>query len=278
MSVLAQSPRPPLVPPANDPYYYGWREVARTRPDGSEYLESVPLTLEDVLQPQLGDYRVEAPLHDNLRDSLADVFRARTAHDPNALVVANCGIYWDDPDGEHHVPDLAVFFGLRTRDVVLYERNSYSVREHGVKPRIVVEIVSPHVRDNDVVKKFGIYHREEIPLYVIVDREEDFGPWEIIGYRYAPEGYIRLPNDVRGRLWLEDLDIWLGADGRQVLCYDGKTDEPIGDYVTLTHALEEKETQLAAEAARAEAERTARRAAEARIRELEAELARRQSS
>lgn len=55
MSSLAQPPqavRPPGdIPPPGDRYHYGWRQISRQRQDGSWYLESIPLTLDDMLHP-----------------------------------------------------------------------------------------------------------------------------------------------------------------------------------------------------------------------------------
>ncbi|MCP4660768.1 MAG: hypothetical protein GY856_35650, partial [bacterium] len=36
----------------DDPYYYGWREQWETSPDGSEKLRRIPLTYQDLLDPQ----------------------------------------------------------------------------------------------------------------------------------------------------------------------------------------------------------------------------------
>jgi colicin import membrane protein len=57
---------------------YGFRDVITKNPDGTTDLVRIPLTLEDVLHPQFGDFILESTLHDLLRDYLADVFRAYT--------------------------------------------------------------------------------------------------------------------------------------------------------------------------------------------------------
>ena len=124
--------------------------------------------------------------------------------------------------------------------------------------------------------------------YIIVDREEEDGPWHLLGYQRAPRRYLPMPKDERGRLWLDDLGLWLGIKGDKVVCYDGQTDEEIGDYTEVSERLKEEtaraqvaEASLAAEAearraaeAQRAAEAEARQAAEQRTKELEAELAR----
>ena len=96
-------------------------------------------------------------------------------------------------------------------------------------------------------------------MYVIADREKIGDPWSLIGYQWRPDSYVPMMPDAQGRLWLDAVGVWLGADEGRLICYrrDGT---PIGGYVELQH-------QLDAERQRAEA-------AEARMRELEAELRR----
>src|SRR5262249_15995109 len=57
-----------VLPPQSglepDPYRYGFRYVRRRQPDGTEKLETVPLTLFDVLHPQEDDHVVENSRHE----------------------------------------------------------------------------------------------------------------------------------------------------------------------------------------------------------------------
>jgi colicin import membrane protein len=82
-------PPPPPPPPEReaDPFRYGWRDVAQTRPDGSVAWERVPLTLEDVLHPREGDGIPENTRHNDERDYLKNVFRSRLAGQRGALVM-----------------------------------------------------------------------------------------------------------------------------------------------------------------------------------------------
>ena len=81
----------------------------------------------------------------------------------------------------------------------------------------------------------------------------------LVGYRLTPDGYEELSPNADGWLWLEPVNLWIGLDGEDLVCYD-ESGEAILDYVEMTNA-------------RAEAEALA--AAEERIRQLEAELQRR---
>jgi colicin import membrane protein len=64
MSTISR--RPPSKsqpPPGPDPFRYGWRYVRVTRPDGTVVLDRVPLTLEDVLHPEVGDIILQSDPH-----------------------------------------------------------------------------------------------------------------------------------------------------------------------------------------------------------------------
>src|SRR5438876_5263179 len=103
------------TPPASSPeqeFPYGWRYVKRTRPDGTEELEQVALTLEDVLHPQEGDVIPENKPHEADRRYLTDVFESRLAERPGALVTSDLLIHWGVEDMRDHSPDVAVFVGL----------------------------------------------------------------------------------------------------------------------------------------------------------------------
>ncbi|MBL8794585.1 MAG: Uma2 family endonuclease [Planctomycetia bacterium] len=257
----------PLQPQA-DPFRYGWRYVRNERPDGSVEFDQVPLTLEDVLHPQDGDVLPQNTPHDRDWTYLGEVLRGQVADDPTALITSDLIIVWDVPGLKHHSPDLGVIFGVRDPQA---KRSSFSVAEEGVRPALLIEIVSPAYRVNDVVTKVDHYHRAGVPWYVIVDREDMDGPVRLIGYRAEMDGYVQLPLDARGRLWLEPVGVWLGTQGNRVVCYS-ETGEEIGDYVQVTKNL------AAAEARAAEAEERAREAegraaeAETKLRELEERL------
>ncbi len=277
-TLLNQKARAPSPLGEEDPFRIGWRDRIRTLPDGTTRTERIPLTLQDALHPQFGDVLVESSLHDLIRRYLADVFTARTAGDPTALVLSDVGIYWDDPELDHHSPDVTLIFGIKRRKA---NWSSFNVAEEGVRPRTLLEVVSPNTRVNDVQTKVDHYHRLQIPYYIIVDREKEDSPWNLIGYQYTPLKYLPMSKDERGRLWLEPLGIWIGIKEDRVVCYDGQTDEEIGDYTEISRRLGEEKARAEAEKARAEAEKTRAEAektraenAEARLREFEVELER----
>jgi Uma2 family endonuclease len=278
--------KPALPPhPPGASFDIGWREITTRRPDGTWEYQQIPLTLKDALHPREGDVILESNLHGRVCSYLRNVGETRLVGDPTALVLHDVGVYWDDPELDHHSPDISVIFGVRRHKD---NWKSFYVTEEGVRPKVLMEVVSPNTRENDVATKVGHYHQARVPFYIIIDRETDDSPWKLIGYQYTPRKYVPMQTDERGRLWIEPLGIWLGVDGNRVICYDGETDEEIPDYLALTEAREAEKARAEAErtraevekeraeaaAAQAEAEKTRAETAENRLRELEAELAR----
>ncbi len=265
-SITQHRDTPVALPQVVQLFPYGWRDIETVHPDGTSESVRIPLTLEDALHPQLGDVMPETPLHVRIRAYLYYVCRARTRHLAGVLVLSDVLVFWDIPDLKQHSPDIGVVFDVRDPDA---DRSSFNVAEEGTRPRVIIEIVSPSTRRNDIDKKVVQYHQAGVAYYIILDRAREGDPWVLRGYEHAAGGYVEMAKDARGRLWLEDLGCWLGADGQQVICYDGVTDAPIGDYLQIADDLQAAGDRIAAEQARA-AEAQAQ-AAEAQTQAAEAQ-------
>jgi Uma2 family endonuclease len=252
------------APPTVDIYRYGWRYVRHELPDGGETIEQLPLTLDDILFPEVGDFHVHSKAHEDTCNYLADVYNARLKHDRTAVVLNDVRVAWDVPELRPNGPDIAVIRGVRE------QRNwsTFDVAAEGVRPDVIVEITSPETRSNDLVAKVDIYAIAGVPIYIIVDARIWKGQETLylIGYRLTPRGYEVLAPDERGWLWVESVGVWLGLRDNQVVCYDA-AGQVIGDYTAIDSARAEAE-------ARAKAEAEARAKAEAQLASLEAELRR----
>jgi colicin import membrane protein len=284
----------------SDPFFYGWRYVHVQRADGTEDIDQVPLTLEDVLHPQEGDHIVNSTEHADDVIYLRDVSGARLIDDPHAVVLFDCGVDFNLPRIKPLCPDLAVFFGIARRRGF----SMFNVKKERAKCALVVEVTSDSTRKTDFGKKFKYYYRAGVAMYVIVNEfmeNKTHRRLELIGYRHAPSGYERIPLSADGRIWLEALGVWLGVSpqsttgGDRVACFDAATNQEIADYAGISRArdlAEAKATKAQQKAASAEAkaasaeakaarvqkkaaaETQARMAALARIRELETLLKR----
>jgi len=261
-----------------DPFRYGWRYVRVQESDGSESFEQVPLTLEDVLFPEIGDFIVQTDPHDTDVHYLKDVFKSRLDENPRAAVVSDCRVDWNLEGVRPLAPDVGVFFDVRQHR----PWRTLDVAADGVRPAMVVEVTSPDTRTNDVEANVDYYHRARVPLCVIADAIVDDGVnrrLRLIVYQDTPAGYRAIAPDARGWFWLEPVRLWLGVTKERRLgydrlaCFDENGDE-LGDYTAVSKALEleqearaQAERQVTAEAeARAQAERQVAAEAEARAR------------
>lgn len=249
-------PPPGLADPA-DPFRYGWRYVQHDAGDGNITVEQVPLALEDILHPEEGDQVTHSDAHQRRRRYLCNIFEARLAHDPQAVVLDDVRVKWDLPELKPHGPDIMVILGVRERK----NWSTFDVAQEGVRPAVIVEITSPETRALDLSVKLDEYDLAGVPLYVIVDAVQRQGreALRLLGYRQTATAYEVLPPDEQGRLYLEPLRLYLGVSAGELVCYD-EAGNALGDYA-------------AVDAARAAAETRAAEV-EARLRAVEEELAR----
>ncbi len=261
----------------NDPFALGWRDVKKIEADGSESMIKTPLTLEDILHPQEEDFRVLSDPHTEDIYYLRGAFRIALSATPNAIVLNDCRIAWDREGEFGHGPDCAVIFNVRR-----VERwSTINVILEGTRPALIVEVTSPSTRSTDLVNKVREYAEQRVPHYVIADAREteDSRRVSLIDYHLHPDepGYFSLPPNEDGRVWLPEVNLWLGSEDGKLVCYN-----PNGE--RLKTIVEEHEARVKAEKqaekerrAKSEAERRAaeeRKALEARIKELEEQVRR----
>ncbi len=253
---------PRTLPPADDPFRYGWREDFVRHPDGTTGLVCTPLALEDLIHPEENYKIVNGSRHEEERYYIWGVIRHRLGDDENALALSDTGVYWNDETLRHHSPDISVMFGVKEpRD----SWSSFHVAEEGVKPSLIVELTSPHNRSNDLVIKLEHYHRAGVLWYIIVDRIQNEGPPTLIGFRWTEECYVEFPPDENGMLLLEPLGLKLGVRDDRLALFDAATGEEQGDYNAVREALEqERFARQEAEKGRKEAEDQTQKEAEAR--------------
>jgi Uma2 family endonuclease len=263
--------RPPSARPAPDPFRFGWRWAKPGSVNGTvDRSGRVPLTPDDLLHPQEGDQIPENTTQERDRTYLAGALRLRLRDRSRVRVLSDCLVDWGVRGLGNHSPDLSVFDDVRDPE---WQGGLFRVADHGARPVLVIEIVSPdaaapRVRDNDVVIKVDHYYRARVPLYAIIDQEEEGGPRRLLGYRRGRRRYVTLPLDEQGRLLLEPVGLVLGLRANEVVCYDARTGEEILDLTGMAQT-------RAAEAQARQAAEAALAAAEERIRELEAGARRR---
>jgi Uma2 family endonuclease len=176
------------------------------------------------------------------------------------LVLSDMIVDWGVEEVRSHSPDVSVFEDVDTPPV--RQQGTFHLAEAGGRCVLVIELVSPHTRDNDVERKRAEYHQVGVPLYILVDQERLDGPRKILAYEYHPEGYVPVPLDARGRLLVGPLGLCLGLKDGWVVCYETVSGEEVEDYEELTHARKEEAARRRAAEERSEREAAARQAAE----------------
>jgi colicin import membrane protein len=262
-----------------DPFRYGWRFVRQKGPDGVVRAERVPLKKEDLLYPQEEDFVVHNPAHDQDCFYLRGALLQSMANVPGGAVFHDVRIDWGVAGVQPLGPDVSVLVGMRGDwDPQV---GTLKLAELGARPLVAVEVVSPSTRDIDLDDKVLLYYRAGVPFYAIVDSRPDEKPRRVrvLGYRATPEGYVRVPLNDRGWLWVEPVRLWLAGEEGRAVCYDGQGNR-LPDLVeavkTAEHATAraEESAVLAEEAIRARQEAERRAAEEARARqEAEAKTA-----
>ena len=170
---------------------------------------------------------------------------------PDVYVSADLLIYYEEGNTRVSVaPDVFVVFGVKD-----HPRMSYKMWEEGKGPDFVLEVASPNTWEEDVREKPGIYAGLGVREYFLFDpRGEHLAP-RLQGYRLVGGGYEQLPAvesiDRTLTLTSEVLGLELRAKGEEMRFHDPATGETLLSYGE---------------------EHTARRAAEARVAELEARV------
>jgi Uma2 family endonuclease len=268
----------PGAQPALDPFRLGWRWAPPASINGAPGEgQLVPLTADDLLHPQEHDQIPENTTQERDRGYLAGALRLRLRRRPRIRILSDCLVDWGVPGLKNHSPDISVFDGVRDPD---WQGGLFRVAKHGARPVLVIEIVSPDaadpkVRNNDVVTKVSHYYRAGVPLYAIIDREDEGGPRRLLGYRRGRGGYVPVPVDNQGRLPLRPVGLLLGLRADEAVCYDARTGEEILDFTGMAEARAAEAAARAAEAQARQAAEAALAAAEARVRALEAKSRRR---
>ena len=165
------------------------------------------------------------------------------------------------------VPDLSVMIG---GDVELMEeQNGYEIESQGKAPDFVLEVASHSTGTFDYTDKRADYERYGVREYWRFDpsdgvyHDTPLAGDRLVGGRYEPIEIERIARD-RLRGYSEELGLYLCWEFGELRFFD-----PVANRYLPTH--EDEVARADAEAARADAERTARLEAEAELRRLRGE-------
>ncbi len=264
--------------PLEDLFPFGFRTRRSPGPNGEPVGEWIPLTVDDLLDPQMGDEIPQTQAHST---SLLRLFYFLSWYyelREDVTVTFDMKMFWGIPGLKEPSPDIAVIPGARK----IGSRESFDVVKEGVRPGLIIEVVSdlaPELRRHDHVDKVEIYQQVGIPEYLILDPPTDFTQGLWTGYRLGPDRcYRRIEPDREGRLSSETTGLLFGVDtdGKAHLFCDARTGERLLDpherLRRRDQARRDAEECAVREAEARRAAEEARRAAEAEVARLSAEL------
>ena len=170
-------------------------------------------------------------------------------------------------------PDGYVIFGVSKRD----DRENFKTFEEDDKtPAIVFEFTSTKTKKFDESEKFAIYEQTlKTPEYILFDPRPFRRPRvRLRAYRLNMAGrYEAIPRSDTGRVYSEQLDLYLEEQGQHLRFFDAKT----GNYLPTREESEAQrkvaELRAGEEARRAMREAQARRQEKKRADDAEAEIA-----
>lgn len=228
---LPAAGEPETSPASADPFRYGtrWRRVRL--PNGQVTEQPIPLTPDDLLDPELGDEVSQSGPHFNFLLLLANLLRGHFESRDDVLVAGDMKIFWGIPGLQNPSPDIAVIPGVRRKDDP--DRGSFDVLKEGARPFLIIEVVSAldsEVRRNDYEKKVEIYRRAGVPEYLILDPPTSAtnGRLLLTGYRLGNDGrYRRIEPDSDGRILSEKTGLRFGVaeGGKTLVILNEKTGE-----------------------------------------------------
>ena len=195
---------------------------------------------------------VHGPLHGLFIRTLSDML-GRWFDADDVAVFDDVKMLWGEPGIKDVAPDISLIQGIHDK---WRDRASFSVAEEGVRPCLVIEVVSPRYREIDEKDKLEIYRRARIPEYLIVDITET--PIKLTGYRLSASGRYRRSRKGPFRSKTTGLRFSAGSEKLEITVEDVETG------TRLLTSSEESALRRQETAAREAAERRAAEEAEAR--------------
>ena len=264
--MTTEPPRPALrtaatAPTAAPPPSIAPRSLA-VRHAQALYRPVPPVGYDDEGHPESDSAAVESVTHEDIRAYAVRALRIRFAAHPGFFAASDLGLLFERGNpAAVMAPDLLVTFGAGDR-----RRPSYKLWQEPV-PDLVLELLSPKTWRRDVEAKPGLFEDLGVREFWLFDPIGRL-PRAVNGWRLDADGaYAPVPALPDGgcRSAVLGLDLVVHGDGFRFR--DPATGKLLLDHVETEAARQE------AEAVR-DREASARRAAEARVAELEALLRR----
>ena len=254
-------PAPPNVSDENR-FPYGWRYVTRRLPTGDDVYDQIPLTTDDLLNPQEGDQVPQRNEHFQPIVDLVASLKTYYANDPTMGVFGDLIMDWGIPGLAKPAPDITLIPNVKQKDAA---RGTFKVVQEGTRPCVVMEVMSPG-HSGDDTDKVTIYERAGIAEYFLIKPhlERELPYYSLRGYRLVKGVYREIPLQ-KGRLLSRSLQLWLelADQGRQVRLTEVATGRRLLTQIETEEARQQEQAARQQEQAARQQEQAARVAAEA---------------
>lgn len=250
---------------------YGWRYEEVRNPDGTLQTRRIPLTPEEALHPKEDYVMSERTSHTLIATELRNMLRVWSLQHPEMTVFSNLIFEWDHSEIGDYAPDIAVVPNVREPEA---DRGKFVVASEGTRPCLVIEVVSPSTQRADKVDKLRDYAQLGIREYIYIHHRTTRRGLisEIVGHRLNDGNYQVIPIDEDGAVYCETLSLRLGITNGSVWIEDAVTGREFLDHMETNRAFFAAEERAVAAEQRAAEESEARRLAETRLAELEAQF------
>ncbi len=193
---------------------YRWRRI--TRRDGTVESIQVPLTGEDFLNPQEDDVMPVSTFHVRLVSEIWQMLLDYFGEDGAMTVFSELIFNWGIPGLKNPAPDIAVVPHVQDKSK---DRSTFYVKQENTKPVLVIEVVSPHYRHEDLVDKVDIYEQGGVQEYIILERRKqgDQHSYLMTGYRLVKGHYRPIFLDDDGKMELKTVGLMIQFDDGRVI-------------------------------------------------------------
>lgn len=221
----------------------GWRTELLEQPDGTMIEVKIPLTEFEFLHPQEGYRLLNSTFHEQARSDVRDMLTRRYRNASDTAVFSDLIIKWGIPNLGNHCPDVCVVFGIKNKE---QNRTAFEVVSEGVRPSLLVEVVSPRYRKADRETKVKEYSQASVQEYIIIDQRKQRSQVieEVIGYRLLEGSYIPITPDEEGWVLCDTVGVKISLDQGQVLMEDATTGEKLLTSSQLEEKLDDTQQQL----------------------------------
>ena len=237
---------------------------------------NVVAAMAEVFYPESdGQPMAETDVHRDLMIDLIAMLREYFRDDPHVYISGNLFLYYEEGNPRRVVaPDVFVVKGIPGG-----RRRIYKLWEEGQPPDVVFEVTSPSTRSEDLRTKHELYARLGVAEYFLFDPLDEYLRPPFQGYRLEQDRYVALRPAADDSLWSTVLGLELHVRGERLRFFDPEDQRWLPLPEEQQAARQEAEARATVAEARATvaearvaAESEARRAAEAELTRLRAQL------